>query len=93
MVQGTGRNRVYRGGCKILAWAQSVGLEFVPAGEYRLADGNQGGARGPGTHKEGRSLLITVLTPSPIQCYHPMGEGRGQMWAGLLVSPGHRVGA
>lgn len=41
MVQGTGRNRVYRGGCKILAWAQSVGLEFVPAGEYRLADGGR----------------------------------------------------
>lgn len=38
MVQGTGRNRVYRSGCEISAWAQSVSLESVPAREYWLAE-------------------------------------------------------
>lgn len=38
-------------------------------------EANQG-ARGPGTHKEGRCLLVTVLTSFPIQRLPPNGRGK-----------------
>lgn len=87
MVQGTGRNRVYRGGFEISAWGQSVSLESVHAGEYRLAGRRQ--IRVPEvlgcTKKEDASSWQCPLLP-PTRAYHPKGEEEGQVWAGFLGS-------
>lgn len=87
MVQGTRRNRVYRGGFESSARAQSVSLESVPAGEYSLMEEANPGAKVLGRSKKEDVCLWQrpLLSPSSAPPT-PDGRGRDQVWAGFLGS-------